>query len=275
MSAGESAQQSQEPEGAAARVHRQGESGRPAAGWRPAKGVRQVEIVSVHCASKQSQQTGNCRSYYSSENDFNDTSSSDIKRKKLTNPHLQHSSAGDDGAKPMPPRRSSELLRIIEEDLTKPDVDDETAVSTASAESLSVGYWRELAEKRRVALDVSLTENQELHEMNKSLRDQLDVSAAMLNESQNLVEILTEMLEEGDAAGTKEAGGYERGECSKSVLNASLAEEAEEVVEKVEEKTANDADDDESSNISSNTIVGEDETANGDDDNAQSRSGTH
>lgn len=109
-------------------------------------------------------------------------------------------------------RRSSELQRITEEDVQ-------------GTGELSEGYWRELAEKRRLALDATLNENQELHDINASLKEQLDVSNQMLDESRNLVEILTEMLEEGET--TESAGsGFERGESSKSFLHASIADEA-------------------------------------------------
>lgn len=170
-----------------------------------------------------------------SENDFNDTS--DIKRKKLAS-QTDRTHPATATAKG---RRSSELLKITEEDLQHADVE------------LSAGYWRELAERRRLALDETLTENQELHDMNTSLKEQLDVSNQMLDESRNLVEILTEMLEEGEAAGTTQAGGggggadagYERGECSKSFLNASIAEEAAEEVGVQAVASSDDATDDE------------------------------
>lgn len=156
----------------------------------------------------------------SSENDFNDTS--DIKRKKLANNQAPSSqvatatvTATATAAAAVKSRRSSELQRITEEDVQ-------------GTGELSAGYWRELAEKRRLALDASLTENQELHEINASLKEQLDVSNQMLDESRNLVEILSEMLEEGETTGPA-GSGFERGESSKSFLHASIAEEAAEV----------------------------------------------
>lgn len=56
-----------------------------------------------------------------------------------------------------------------------------------------------MAEKRRVALDESLIENQELYERIAVLEDELNQSKTMLTEARNLVEVLTEMLEEKDA----------------------------------------------------------------------------
>lgn len=65
----------------------------------------------------------------------------------------------------------------------------------------SDGYWKALAEKRRVALDVSLKENEELHEKVASLEEELSISRSMLEESRNLVDLLTEIIQEqeGDA----------------------------------------------------------------------------
>lgn len=65
----------------------------------------------------------------------------------------------------------------------------------------SDGYWKALAEKRRVALDISLKENEELHDKVASLEEELSISRTMLDESRNLVELLTEIIQEqeGDA----------------------------------------------------------------------------
>lgn len=53
-----------------------------------------------------------------------------------------------------------------------------------------------MAEQRRVALDVSLKENEELHEKVSSLEEELTISRTMLEESKNLVELLTEIIQE-------------------------------------------------------------------------------
>lgn len=75
--------------------------------------------------------------------------------------------------------------KIIEEDLT-------------TEGEPSDGYWKALAEKRRIALDISLKENEELHEKVTSLEEELLISREMLEESKNLVELLTEIIQERD-----------------------------------------------------------------------------
>lgn len=82
--------------------------------------------------------------------------------------------------------------KIIEEDLTTEGEPSE-------------GYWKTLAEKRRVALDISLKENEELHEKVESLEEELTLSREMLQESKNLVELLTEIIQERDA-GANDSG---------------------------------------------------------------------
>lgn len=123
-----------------------------------------------------------------------------------------------------------ELTKITESDLT---TDGEP----------SEAYWKVLAEKRRIAMELTLQENAELEEERANLMDMLDVSAQMLDESRNLVEILTEMLQENEdeaAVGNntssssssstrKDEAGFEQGESSKNqLLSASLAAEATE-----------------------------------------------
>lgn len=130
-----------------------------------------------------------------SENEIID---SEIKRKKLVTHGCQTDSA------------KLELAKITEEDLTTEGEPSE-------------GYWKVLAEKRRVALDISLQENEELFERVNSLEDELETSRKMLDESRNLVEILTEMLQEEE--GDRDASAPKPG-CSKDLINASLAEEA-------------------------------------------------
>jgi geminin len=55
-----------------------------------------------------------------------------------------------------------------------------------------------LAEKRRVALLETVDENVELHERLAKLEDELNLSHQMLEETRNLVEVLTEMLQENE-----------------------------------------------------------------------------
>lgn len=79
-----------------------------------------------------------------------------------------------------------ELLKTIEEDLTTNGEPSE-------------GYWKTLAERRRIALDISLKENEDLHDKINNLEEELNISRAMLDESRNLVEVLTEIIQENEA----------------------------------------------------------------------------
>lgn len=108
---------------------------------------------------------------------------------------------------------SHTLSQITEEDLT-------------TTGEPSDGYWKVLAEQRRIALDLSLKENEELHDRVHNLEDELNVSRAMLEETQNLVEILTELVQEQDDKNDDNKDG----ESSRhALLHASLAEEAVEL----------------------------------------------
>lgn len=77
--------------------------------------------------------------------------------------------------------------QIIIEDLT-------------TEEGPSEHYWEVLAERRRLALEESLAENMELYDKVNNLEEELNLSKEMLQEARNLVEVLTEMLQEGEAA---------------------------------------------------------------------------
>ena len=101
------------------------------------------------------------------------------------------------------PDKPVEKRGITEEDLT-------------SEAGPSDSYWEVLAERRRAALEESLCENQELHERIHVLEEELDTSKQLLEETRNLVEVLTEMLQEGE------------NEKEEDDLDASLAEEAKE-----------------------------------------------
>ena len=74
-----------------------------------------------------------------------------------------------------------------------------TVAELTSSEAPSEVYWEKLAEKRRQALEVSLKENQHLHERIEGLEEELNTSRQMLEEARNLVEVLTEMLNENEA----------------------------------------------------------------------------
>lgn len=71
-------------------------------------------------------------------------------------------------------------------------------VADLTSEEASEEYWKVLAEKRRAALEESLTENQELYERIASLETELNESKSLLEDAQNLVETLTEMLQENE-----------------------------------------------------------------------------
>lgn len=75
-------------------------------------------------------------------------------------------------------------------------------------------YWQVLAEKRREALEQTLTENQRLHERIDGLEGELNTSKQMLEEARNLVEVLTEMLNENEAENEIKLGNEEN--CNKS-----------------------------------------------------------
>uniref|UniRef100_A0A336MMU2 CSON002097 protein n=1 Tax=Culicoides sonorensis TaxID=179676 RepID=A0A336MMU2_CULSO len=81
---------------------------------------------------------------------------------------------------------------ITEEDLTS-----ETTVSDA--------YWEVLAEKRRVALEETLEENEYLHDKCSRLESELNESKQLLEETRDLVSVLTEMLQEKENAENERA----------------------------------------------------------------------
>lgn len=89
-------------------------------------------------------------------------------------------------------------------------------------------YWKTLAEKRRVALEDSLHENEMLHEKVTSLEVELTISRAMLDETKNLVEVLTEMINEPDEEGGQRLPTDSDSDTDGQVPNISMAEEAKE-----------------------------------------------
>nr|XP_014092794.2 geminin isoform X2 [Bactrocera oleae] len=82
-----------------------------------------------------------------------------------------------------------------------------TAEDLTSEEKPGELYWEHLAEKRREALEETLKENQHLHERIEGLEAELDTSRQMLEEARNLVEVLTEMLNENEAEREIESDG--------------------------------------------------------------------
>jgi geminin len=91
-----------------------------------------------------------------------------------------------------------------------------TAEDLTSETPVSEDYWKMLAEKRRSALEETLTENQELYERIADLECELNQSKSMLEEARELVNVLTEMLNEKegdkDENHTSEEGDEKPGE---------------------------------------------------------------
>lgn len=99
-----------------------------------------------------------------------------------------------------------------------------TAEDLTSEEKPCELYWEHLAEKRREALEETLKENQHLHERIEGLEAELDTSRQMLDEARNLVEVLTEMLNENEAEREIESdagvvGGEEHGGTAGNILD--------------------------------------------------------
>lgn len=82
---------------------------------------------------------------------------------------------------------------------TSPGKKSVTVEDLTESDAPSSTYWELLAEKRRQALEATLEENQHLHERIEGLESELDTSRKMLEETKNLVEVLTEMLNENEA----------------------------------------------------------------------------
>ncbi|XP_055640203.1 geminin isoform X2 [Toxorhynchites rutilus septentrionalis] len=129
------------------------------------------------------------------------------KRKKLVQSQSSQTSPG---------KSPSEAKKCItEEDLT-------------SLEGPSQYYWEVLAERRRVALEESLTENAQLYDKVNDLEEELNTSKQMLEEARNLVEVLTEMLQESEAeASAGGSGKAATGQVDDSGIVPELPSEAE------------------------------------------------
>ncbi|EAT38314.1 AAEL009773-PC [Aedes aegypti] len=108
--------------------------------------------------------------------------------------------------------------------VTKPTI---TAEDLTSLEGPSEQYWEVLAERRRLALEESLAENQELYEKVSSLEEELNLSKEMLQEARNLVEVLTELLQEGEAEKEEAAAAGSSKEGVKQVDDSGVAPEPE------------------------------------------------
>lgn len=100
-----------------------------------------------------------------------------------------------------------------------------TEKDLTSTEPPSAAYFELLAEKRREALVEALEENEYLHEKVEALETELNHSKSMLQQSRELVEVLTEMLQE------KENEANERAEGEQPASQYSHLSEAEEADE--------------------------------------------
>lgn len=118
-----------------------------------------------------------------------------------------------------------QLSRIAEHDITTEGEPSE-------------GYWKVLAEKRRVALDLSLKENEELHDKVVSLEEELTIARAMLDESKNLVEVLTEMIQDpGNDSGFPNSI-YGEGSQTVSTDDDSITDDNDDAIDPVETQSA-------------------------------------
>lgn len=66
-------------------------------------------------------------------------------------------------------------------------------------ESSDKHYWEKEAENKRVDLEESLIENQELYERIASLEEEFELSESLIVEAENLVEVLTDILKEDES----------------------------------------------------------------------------
>ncbi|XP_055915116.1 geminin isoform X2 [Eupeodes corollae] len=107
-------------------------------------------------------------------------------------------------------KAASELINSTAETAKRKKIDTRSTQTSPGKKSVTVEdltetdapsstYWELLAEKRREALEATLVENQHLHERIEGLESELNTSRKMLEETKNLVEVLTEMLNENEA----------------------------------------------------------------------------
>ncbi|XP_011201569.1 geminin isoform X1 [Bactrocera dorsalis] len=119
--------------------------------------------------------------------------------------------------------RASETQTSPQKNVSGAEKTTITGEDLTSEENPGELYWEHLAEKRREALEETLKENQHLHERIEGLEAELDTSRQMLEEARNLVEVLTEMLNENEAEREIESdggvvGGEEHGGTAGNIL---------------------------------------------------------
>ncbi|XP_063703734.1 geminin [Culicoides brevitarsis] len=120
-----------------------------------------------------------------------------VAKESLAKPTVKSLSKDDAGSdlkhkKPVAVASSSSQTLPASSLITEEDLTSETAVSDV--------YWEVLAEKRRLALEETLEENEYLHDKCERLESELNESQKLLNETRELVNVLTEMLSEKENA---------------------------------------------------------------------------
>ncbi|XP_077289011.1 geminin DNA replication inhibitor [Arctopsyche grandis] len=81
-----------------------------------------------------------------------------------------------------------------------------------SADEPSEGYWKIVAERRRVTLEEALEENQKLHEKLEKLEKETELLREMVDESKSIVDVLSDMISEQES-------GIDLAEASTSSVN--------------------------------------------------------
>ncbi|XP_049776212.1 geminin isoform X2 [Schistocerca cancellata] len=77
---------------------------------------------------------------------------------------------------------------------TDPEKELISAEDLTSTEEPSENYWKVLAERRRVALEDALKENELLHQKISILEEEKEVCEAMLEETKTLVDTFKEII---------------------------------------------------------------------------------
>lgn len=117
----------------------------------------------------------------------NELSDGEIKRKKLVAHSVQTGS-------------QTALAQIDEEAIAAETAPANAIVANDGDAVLSEHYWRDLAEAHRMQLEQHLRHNEQLHGAVHHLKLRLANANEQLNESKDLVEVLTELLEETESA---------------------------------------------------------------------------
>ncbi|KAL1132352.1 hypothetical protein AAG570_010308, partial [Ranatra chinensis] len=82
-------------------------------------------------------------------------------------------------------------FRTVEKKKVKTNENKITSEDLTSEEGPGIAYWEAMAEKRRVALEEALKENEQLHERVRELEEENETCKVLLNETRALVETLT------------------------------------------------------------------------------------